>query len=368
MKKKIIALLLAAVITVLTVAGCGESATPALTFRETVLTENEYCYWMSYYKGYFLQNYFGQTQDNAAIWTTEMAEGVTIGDYLELLAQTSVMSMLVYTQLFDEYGLSLTTEEEAAVSKTVDDLVASVGGKSALNAILSAYYIDVDMLREIKLNQAKIARLQEYLYGENGIESATGAEIAEYYNESYYRARYIYISNSKEYIRDENGAVIANEDGSYQTRDLNAAEKIEKEALVKDLEMRLAAGEDFESLVAEYTMDMGMLKFTDGYYFNNTSAYLQYIDSAALAGVPNMAIDATETVETELGWYIVKRLPLIDGAYADADYAIMFADIASQVNSVKMQSLVASFSEEILPNQEVLSSCRLAYSTPNFYY
>lgn len=368
MKKKIIALLLATVLALMTLAGCGESATPALTFRETVLTENEYCYWMSYYKGYFLQNYFGLTQDNAAIWTTEMAEGVTVGDYLELLAQTSVMSMLVYTQLFDEYGLSLTSEEEAAVSKTVDDLMASVGGKSALNAILSAYYINVDMLREIKLDQAKIAKVQDYLYGENGIESATGAELSKYYSESYYRARYIYISSSKEYIRDENGAVLVNEDGTYQTRDLNAAEKIEKQALVKDIEMRLAAGEDFEALLTEYTMDMGMLNFPDGYYFNSSSAYLQYIDSAALSGVPNMAIDATETVETDAGWYIIKRLPLVEGAYTNDTYAVMFADLKTQVNSVKMQSYVASFAEEILPNNEVLNSCRLAYSTPNFYY
>lgn len=368
MKKRIVSLILAAVLTLLTVSSCGQSKTPAITFRETVVTENEYCYWMSYYKGYFLQSYFGLTQDNAAIWGTEMADGVTVADYLGALAQTSVMSMLVYLQLFDEYGLTLTAEETATVDKAIDSLKNSVGGKSALNSALSAYYIDTDMLHEIKLDQLRIAKIQEYLFGQNGIETATGTELLEHFKETFYRVQYIYISNSKDFVRDENGEIVVKEDGSYATRDLTPTEKAEKKALADDLALSIAAGEDFEALMKEYTMDMGMLHFSDGYYFNSSSAYLNYIDAAAVAGVPKMEIGAVESVETDAGWYIVKRLPLNEDAILDETNAVMFADLISQVNAIKSQELVASFAKEILPNPEVIENCRLEYSTPNFYY
>lgn len=365
-KTKIVALLLAMIMLVCSLAGCGEEAVAAVTFRDTVITENEYIYWMSTYKGIFLQA-LGTTTDNSVYWSTEMAEGITYGDYFDVLAQSSIMSNAVALQLFDEYGLTLTKEEINSVDTAINELITSVGGRSTLNSYLVAYGINLDILRDVKLDSLKAAKLQDYLYGENGIDGATDEELAEYYEDNYYRAKFIVIRSDKDYIRDENGDIILDEEaGSYLTRDLTEDEVAEKEALAKDLELRITAGEDFEKLMNEYTMDTGMLHFADGYYFNSSATF---VEDAVKEAVASMAIDETKAIETELGWYIIKRYELREDAWKDEAYApYMFTDLESSVNTVKMQETFGAFSEEIILNDMVIDSYPIANCTANFYY
>lgn len=366
LKTRFLSLMLALVMLVCVLPGCGSKAASAVTFRDTVIDENEYIYWMSSYKGIFLQT-LGVTVDNPQYWTAEMAEGVTYGDYFDVMALSGVMSNAVALQLFKEYGLTLTNEEIGSVDDGIDQLIASVGSKNALNSYLAAYGVNLNMFRDIKLNSLKAAKLQDYLYGENGIDSASDEELEAYYTDNYYRIKFIVIRSDKDYLRDENGDIILDEEaGAYKTRDLTEAESAEKHELAKDLDLRIKSGEDFEELMTEYTMDTGMLYFEDGYYFNAASAY---VEEGVKKEVPNMAIDEIKFIETELGWYIVKRYELREGAWKDEPYASnMFADLKSTVNTVKMQEVFGSFSEEIILNDAVVDSYHMSNCTANFYY
>ncbi len=365
-KTRIASLLLALVMLVCVFAGCGKETAAAITFRDTVISENEFIYWMSTYKGVFLQS-MGTTVDNAAYWSAKLTEDITYGDYFNVMALSGIMSNAVSLQLFSEYGLTLTNEEINAVDSAINDLITSAGGRNILNSYLTAYGINLNMLRDVKLNSLKVAKLQEYLYGENGIESATDEELAKYYNDNYYRIKFIVLRTDKDYIRDENGEVILNEEtGSYLTRDLTEADAEAKRALAKDLELRLTSGEDFEELLAEYTMDMGMLHFEDGYYINASS---QIVEEDVRATALSMAIGEVKAIETELGCYIIKRYELCEDAWKDEKYAMsMFADFKTSANSVKMQETFAAFSDEIILNDMVVDSYPLANCTANFYY
>lgn len=364
--KRLVAALLT-VIMLFGLIGCGQSSATAISFGDVKISANMFCYWMSRYKAMFLYSYFGTTTDNAQLWTSELASGVTIGEFLESVAVSNIMSNAVCLGLFDDYGLKLTNEQQNQVDQYINSLVSSAGSKSALNSALSAYGVNADILKDIYLAEAKISALQEYLYGENGIEKATEAEIDEYYKANYYRCKHILVRTDVKYELDENGDPIVDaESGSYKTVALTDEEKEAQLALAEDLEKRIAAGEDYDALVAQYSEDTGMLQFQDGYYITSSSTFLP---SEIITAVMAMNPGDIKTVESSYGVSIVKRYELIDGAYNDENYAAyMFGDLAATVNSVKLQELIAMYADLVVTNDEIIDDYPLAYCTPNFYY
>lgn len=364
-KIRFAALLLAAVMIVGVLGGCGKKAANAITFGDVVITENEYSYMMSTYKGMYLYTFFGLTSDNAEIWKSKMTDEVTVGDYLGALAVANIMSSAIYVGLFEQYGLSLTDGEINGVDEEIAKSVNELGSTASLNKVLAVYGANVDTLRNVLLNSLKVAKLQHHLYGENGIDVATDAEIDEYYKSTYMRTKFIFVSSEKEYERDENGELIYDEEAeAYKTRDLTEEEKAAKKALMESLEGRVAAGEDFDALVKEYTMSLDMLNYEDGYYFTSASTFLE---NSLKTTVAEMEIGDTKSLETDTGWYIIKRLELRDGAYADEKYAsVMFGDIKNTVNTLKMQKLIEPYADQLVINQDVVGNYPIEYCTPNF--
>ncbi len=366
-KRRLTALFLAIVMVLCTVPSCGSEAANVITFRDTVIDENEYSFLMSYYKALYLYSYFGLTEDNSAVWTNQISEGVTVSDYLSALTLSSIMSTAIYVDLFDEYGLSLTDEELKTVDDAINSLIEKAGSKSALNSALSEFGANTDVLREVRTNNLKVSKVQDYLYGENGVETASPAEVDIYYNENYCRVKFIFISKTLEYERDENGEYIKSEEGNYKTRELTEDEKAAKKALFADIEERVANGEDFEALLDEYTMDTGMMHFEDGYYITSTSSFVEKDVISTSAG---LEVGKTAKLETAAGWYLIKRYDLIDGGYNKEEYAkAMFGgSLAQTVNDTKMQELLRGYSEEIVIDEKLMSEYTLVKCAPNFYY
>ncbi len=367
MVKTRIAAVFLAVIMIFGITSCTKEAESVITFRDTVIDEREYSFLMSYYKGMYLYSYYGLTADNSAIWTTELTEGVTVNDYLTAMTLSSIMSTAIYVDLFDEYELSLTDEETDSVDDAIDSLIEKVGSEAKLNSALSEFGANVDTLREVRLNNLKIEKVQEYLYGENGINAATPAELDTYYKMNYCRTKFIFISKTLDYERDENGEYIKNEDGNLKTCELTEEEIAAKKELFGSIEERVNAGEDFEALLDEYTMDTGMMHFEDGYYLTSTSTF---VESDVISTVAGLEIGEVTKLETAAGWYLIKRYELIDGAYEKEEYAsAMFGgDLAETVISEKMQKQLSEYSEEVVVDEELMSEYTLASCAPNFYY
>ena len=364
---KFTALLLSIVMLILSAVGCGATSPTAISFGDIEISANEYCYWMTRYKAMFLYSYFGLTTDNAQIWTSEFAEGVTVGDFLQTVALSNIMSNAICLKLFDDYGLKLTTEQQNTIDQNINTKIQAAGSKSALNTALSAYNVNVDILRDIYENETKISTLQDYLYGENGIEKATDEEIDTYYKDNYYRCKHILIRTDVKYELDENGEPIVDEEtGTYKTVDLTDEEIESQKALAEDLEKRVAAGEDFDALVVQYSEDTGMQHFTDGYYINSACTFLP---TEVVSAVLEMNVGDVKTVESDYGIHIVKKYDLIDGAYNDENYGpYMFGDLAATVNSIKMQELLSQYTNLVVVNEEIVADYPLALCTPNFYY
>lgn len=364
-KVRILPLIMAVLIAALPLIGCEKEAVPAVTFRDTVITENEYCYYLSQYKGTFLKT-VGATEDNPAYWSQSLGDGVTVGDYVGVLAANEVMKYAVLLQLFSDYGLVLSNDEINAVDSAMNAYVTSAGSKSALNSILSAYGVDYGMLRDIKLDSIKLAKVQNYMFGDGKIIVASDEDMESHFKENYFRAKYIFISNQKDYVYNEDGSFAMNEDGSYKTRDITEAEKLEKAALFEDIQARITAGEDFETLLKEYTMDVGMLHFADGYYFTSTSSYIEAQLRAALI---EAEIGEPIRVETDAGWYLAKRYELEDGAWQKEENAAMFQGLEAAVKTLELQEFVFDYAKDVITiDESIVDAYPLAYCTANFNY
>ncbi len=369
MKKcRFIALILALCMILAFAASCGDKPEGFVTFRDTVISENKYFYMMSHFKALYLYTYFGLTEDNPEIWKQQMTAGVTVGDYLSALALSNIMSIVVYVELFDEYNLTLSQDDLQTIDAQINQLIATAGGESALEKELSKYGADIDTVKSVLSDSLKVSKLQEYLYGENGIKAISDEEVEKYFQENYMRCKLLMIHKTQDYVYDANGEPVYDTDTSkFVTREMSEEEIAEKKALFEDLRDRiLKGGEDFEALMSEYTMESGMKKFADGYYVTSASTFVPNEVLVALKAIDEGEVTA---VESESAWYILKRYELIDGAWNNEEYsAAMFGDLRSTVSTLAMSELVAPYADEIVVDSEIVETYPITKFTPNFKY
>ncbi len=359
--------LVLALVMIFGAVGCGSTAKAAISFGDVVINENIYCYWMSKYKAMYLYSMFGLTEDNADLWQYEYAEGISFGAFIGAMIVQNLMSNAVMLGLFDEYGLELTVEEQNSIDSAIQQLQANAGSKSALNSALAAYGINADMLRDVYIMEAKISAVQNHLYGEGGIYAASSDEVETYFSENYYRMKHILIRTDVKYERDEDGLPIVDEETqSYKTIELTADEIEAQKALAADLEKRIAAGEDFDKLVIEYSEDTGMEHFEDGYYITSATTFLP---TEIISAVPSMKVGEVKIIEHSYGISLTKRYDLKKGAYNEEPYkSELIGDLASTVNTVKMQELVNSYMGSVVYDEDIISTYTISVCTPNFYY
>jgi len=364
---RIVAAVVAVMLLVANLAGCGVVTATAISFGDVKINANQFCYWMSRFKAMYLYSYFGTTTDNAQYWTSQIANGVTTGDLLNSYAVSAIMTYAVTLKLFDEYGLSLTKEQQNTIDENIQSKITAAGSKAALNNALSAFGVNVNMLKELYTMETKINAVQDYLYGDNGVDKATDEEISEYFNENYYRCKHILIRTDVKYEKDANGAVIVDESTqSYKTTPLTDDEVVAQKELAAELEKRVAAGEDFDRLVLEYSEDTGMQYFDDGYYITSSTTYLP---TNVISAVKAMNVGDVQTVESTVGIHIVKRYELKEDAYKTEPYAsTQIGDLSQMIDTVKFQELISGYADLVITNDDVIDDYPLAYCSPNFYY
>lgn len=367
-RRRLTAVILAAAMAIVLALGTGCGATVnAMTFGSVKITSNMFCYWMSKYKAMYLYSMFGTTTDNPQYWSSKMTDTVTIGDYLGAMAVSQIMQNAILLGLFDEYGLSLGNDKLNEIDSAVNTKIQQAGSKSALNSALSPYGVNVKMLKDIYIAEAKISAVQDYLIGDNGINAATDEEVDKYFTENYYRCKHILIRTDVRYEKDENGEPVVNDEGTaYKTIELTEEEKQSQRELAKDLELRVASGEDFDALVLQYSEDTGMQHFDDGYYITSACTFLP---AEITKAVMSMKPGEVKTVETSYGISIVKRYDLVDKAYDTEPYkSELIGDLRTTVNTVKLQSIVSGFADSVVLNEDVISDYPIAGCTADFYY
>ena len=148
------------------------------------------------------------------------------------------------------------------------------------------------------------------------------------FDENYFRVKHILISD-----KDATGA------------DLTGDALAEKQALVQEVQDKLAAGEDFDALMEQYGEDPGMETNKDGYLIDKDGATLDgsYMVEEFTKGATALAVDEiSEPVKSDFGWHIIKRVPATEQDFEDARYALVYALTGESINSLLSEWIEAA--------------------------
>lgn len=211
--KKILVLTVSFMLIMMCVSGCASRGKKLMELDGTDMTVNMYMLLLSRMKGNLASSYgFGTKALKDSFWDTVMdaSEGTTYNDYYTSAVLENAKAYLAALYLFDELDLKLPSDTIDEIDDEMDRLVETdgEGSKSTLNAILAEYGANYKVLREAYIIEAKIAYLNDHLFGEDGsLISADNYE--KYYQENYVRFRQIFFFTTKPvYQTDTNGDTV----------------------------------------------------------------------------------------------------------------------------------------------------------------
>lgn len=139
----------------------------------------------------------GENVNNANYWGQYITlDGKTYNEHYTTQVLEGLKQIAAALYLYDQEGLSLSSEDEALIDELIETFIKEVGegSKTKLNSVLAAYGANVTVLRDAYVIEAKLAQLKEYLYGKDG-SKITSVVFEEFYKQSYYRGYQLSVAN-----------------------------------------------------------------------------------------------------------------------------------------------------------------------------
>lgn len=250
--KKLLALILAVLMTVSLFAGCtgGEPDTSyAITAKvngETVTFPVEpylyYLQWMRDYYYAYMQTVAAQSQKKLnweeVLKSTALTAPDTLSQFLVKTAQDQYMAYLYVEETFKELGLTLSAEDEKAIDQIIQQDWVSLYGHDTFNTIRQNLGMTYDEFRNLMASNIKSEKIVEYYYGEGGVEEIAEEEMLDYYRNNYVRFKYVIFMT-----KDSDG----NKYGSDKIKEIEG----KRDAALAEL----AAGTSFEDVLVKYSED-----------------------------------------------------------------------------------------------------------------
>ncbi len=267
---------------------------------------------------YYEQMYssFGLTD----IWNNEEL-GPAMLQTVQADAYNQIVSTHVVLQHFNDLGLSLSYADQKALQQQLSDTIESVGGMEMYTQLLADMGFTPDTYSNMSYSSACYRALDEYYYGENGVNLPTDEELIKQFEETYPDA-----------LAAEHILISLTDPTTGETRTEDQA-KAEAQKVLD----RLNAGENFEDVMNEVSEDPGLASYPDGYVFTE-GQMLQPFYEATLALQEG---EVSGLVQTEAGFHIIKRIPV--------DYTAMLESYRSTLISAMgatMDNLLAQWMEE----------------------
>ncbi len=340
---------------------CGSTSEAIMTFKDSVITANMYSYWLSTYKSDFL-NYYNNSMNDDSFWESEVSAGVTAENYAMNLINQNIQFILIGMQLFKNYGLKISTETSTAINEDIKEKIDFYGSRANLNTALSAYGINVDILKDIYIAEEKLYAVYDYLYGENGTEKVTEDMLDEYYKNNYSRVKYIIIYTKEKNMYDENGNLQYDSEGLVVKELLSEEELDEKNDKIKEAMICVNAGDEFESIMESYNEE-DMSNYKNGFYMSANE--LNLYGFAMINNVKNMKTGEIRLVEDNLATYIIKKYDLIErDVFLESDI-MQLENMEKYCIQEIYESKFSQYIAEIIINKKILTGFSIRTAAPN---
>ena len=264
----------------------NEGAETVLTVNGDAVTADEYSGYMLYNMQYYASMYaqMGLTD----LWSNEdMAK--SLGASMPEAAEQQAIYARVVMQKFNELGLKLSYNEQKEMASVRRNSIANTSKDAYLNQIAQFGFSDQTYQNFMYISQCYQA-LNDYYFGENGVNTPSDEDIQKYYEDNYITAKHILITTV--------------DPASGETKRTDEEAKKEAQSILN----RINAGEDFDTLMNQYSEDTGLSNNPNGYTFTEGQMVTEFYDGAkALA-----EDEVSELVKSSYGYHIIKRVKLDD--------------------------------------------------------
>ena len=264
----------------------NEGAETVLTVNGDAVAADEYSGYMLYNMQYYASMYaqMGLTD----LWSNEdMAK--SLGASMPEAAEQQAIYARVVMQKFNELGLKLSYNEQKEMASVRRNSIANTGKDAYLNQIAQFGFSDQTYQNFMYISQCYQA-LNDYYFGENGVNIPSDEDIQKYYEDNYITAKHILITTV--------------DPASGETKRTDEEAKKEAQSILD----RINAGEDFDTLMNQYSEDTGLSNNPNGYTFTEGQMVTEFYDGAkALA-----EDEVSELVKSSYGYHIIKRVKLDD--------------------------------------------------------
>ena len=264
----------------------NEGAETVLTVNGDAVTADEYSGYMLYNMQYYESMYaqMGLTD----LWSNaDMAK--SLGASMPEAAEQQAIYARVVMQKFNELGLKLSYNEQKEMASVRRNSIANTTKDAYLNQIAQFGFSDQTYQNFMYISQCYQA-LNDYYFGENGVNTPSAEDIQKYYEDNYITAKHILITTV--------------DPASGETKRTDEEAKKEAQSILD----RINAGEDFDTLMNQYSEDTGLSNNPNGYTFTEGQMVTEFYDGAkALA-----EDEVSELVKSNYGYHIIKRVKLDD--------------------------------------------------------
>ena len=227
---------------------------------------------------------------------------------------------------FNAQGLKISRNLLEAGTLVKKNDIESSGGRNSWLAKLETAGISEEMYDNSLAITIYMQALYDTYYGENGVKLNAEQQKA-FFAENFVACKHILFS-MKDRVTGE-----MYDDAMMESQYNKAA------AVLAELD----AGADFETLMNEHSADTGGIKeFPDGYILHeDTTELIGFVEAAREVEVG----EYTDIVETEMGWSIIKRVPLDAEKYVDYVNEIILLATGSDING-EIEKLMAEANVE----------------------
>ena len=429
--KRVLLITMCCILLIPCLAGCAQKGKTFMELDGEKMSVNTYMLFLSRVKGTLASSAnFGASALRDSFWDTVMSsDGVTTyNDHYTQMVLDSAKTYLAASYLFEKEGLKLDDATKKEIESAMDTLVSSdgEGSKTALNSKLAEFGANYAVLKDAYEIEAKIAALNEHLYGENGSKISANV-IEEYYQNTYVKFKHVFLytyaiiyetdDNGDEIyytsdgriaydternqktdangdpVKDKNGDIIyVKRDGSIaydtesgerkaalddkgyaMTREYTTDELRELSDMAQIIMESAVEGDEkiFDSLVEKYNEDAGMDEYSGGYYLTKDTAY----DSPeVLEALFEMSEGEIRQVRSDYGIHIVMKYKLDEGGYAKSGNAAFFVDSDGNylfMNDLQTQLLdarLSSYVAQIEIKEELIEGVDMKSVGANYNY
>ncbi|MBE6627017.1 MAG: hypothetical protein E7628_07550 [Ruminococcaceae bacterium] len=317
------------------------------SFRGKTVTESEFGYYLSLYKGRFAQVYtdFADTDE---FYSTEI-DGVKMEDYLFDMVIQNVKRSLIAEALYSELKENEIEIIREDIEYYIEALIYERYGndKTVFTEALADIGITPEQLTEIYVRDEMTYSLLVYLADEETTLGMNDDAIQEYVNENYSRIRHIYVNNKYTYLTDENGDPVYGSDGKQMTTPLTGEALESKNAVIAAIQEAIASGGDFDEIYEAFSEDK---YYENGYYLTRNTDFVDEVVDAAFVLEVGEWVGGT----SDVGTHFVMRLPMDQSPWEDEKNSDFFSGIKDTVLNKLFGEYLDSFASEVVTDSEAL--------------